>query len=209
MPKPFKFKTELWIPVYTGVKVQSLKEFIEALRTIEIDSVFYHIYINMFNYHNMPVYYPNSFAYWFYKNNFLLIAEKLSSVDPLEISDLEEIRERILVILEENCPKDLEQRLIPFYFVKAEREIVDCGFVAESMEEFIEGIKKSSINSLFYHLVTSKIQKKAPVNDYSAWLISIGETSKANLISQLDVYNYTLYEIKDKIISILEESEES
>ncbi len=204
MVRPFRFKTELWIPVYTGVKVQSLKEFIEALRNIEIESVFYHIYINMFNYHNMPVYYPSSFSYWLYKNNFLLLAEKLSSIDPLEISDLEEIRKKILLILEENYPGETGQKLVPFYFVKAEREIINCGLTATNMEEFIKGIKKSSINSLFYHLVTSKIQKKAPVNDYSAWLLSIGETSKANLISQLDVYNYTLYEIKDKIIRILE-----
>jgi hypothetical protein len=204
MSKAFKFKTELWIAVYTGVKVQSLQEFIEALRVIDIDSVFYHIYINMFNYHNMPVYYPNSFAYWLYKNNFLFLAEKLSSIDPLEISDLEELRKKILEILEKNYPGEPGQKLIPFYFVKAEREIIDCGMVAETMEEFIKGIKESSINSLFYHLVTSKIQKKAPVNDYSAWLLSIGETSKANLLSQIDVYNHTLYEIKNKIIKILE-----
>ncbi len=204
MAKVFKFKTELWIPVYTGIKVHTLKDFIETLRTIEIESIFYHVCINMFNYHNMPVYYPNSFSYWLYKNNFLILAEKISSIDPIELSDLEEIRKRIVLILEENYPGESGQRLIPFYFVKAEREIIDCGFVARNMEEFIKGIKESSINSLFYHLVSSKIQKKAPVNDYSAWLLSIGETTKANLISQLDIYNYTLYEIKDKIIRILE-----
>ncbi len=206
MNKEFNFKSELWIPVYTGIKASSLQEFIEILETIEVDFIFYHIYINLFNYHNMPVYYPNSFSYWLFKNNYILLAEKISTIDPTEIYDLEELREIILKILKENYqittnPKNIH----PFYFVKAEREIIDCKKKAKNLEEFINGIKESSISSLFYHLITSKIKNKTTSNEYSLWLTYIGEDKKAHSIEQLDIYNFTLYEIKEKIIKILEE----
>ena len=205
MEEVFKFKSELWIPLYTGLKAKTLKEFIEILRKVDIESVFYHIYVNLFNYHNIPVYYPNSFSYWLYKNNFLTLAERVCAIDPFEFEDLEEVRKKILDILEKYYPYDHKRELTPFYFVKAEREIIDCGIEARDLKEFIEGIKQASINSLFYHLITSKIQKRTPINDYSAWLLQKGERIKANKILQIDIPNHTLYEIKQKILKILEE----
>ena len=205
MDEVFKFKSELWIPLYTGLKAETLKEFIEILRTVDIESVFYHIYINLFNYHNIPVYYPNSFSYWLYRNNFLILAERVSAIDSFEFEDLEEVRKKILDILEKYYPYDHRRELTPFYFVKAEREIIDCGIEAKNLKEFIEGIKHTSINSLFYHLITSKIQKRTPINDYSTWLLQKGERIKANKILQIDIPNYTLYEIKQKILKILEQ----
>jgi len=203
--KPFTFKAELWIPQYTGIKVRSVKDFIQTLKIIDKFSIFYHMYINIFNYHNLPVYYTNSFAHWFYKNNYLLLAEKISIVDPIDYYDLEELRKDLVKILEDNYNHIFDKKdLVPFYFIKAERCILECGKVATNLEEFIEGIKVSSINSLFYHLVTSKIQNRTSVNDYSAWLINIGEAKKAEKISKLDLYALNLYEIKKEIIKILE-----
>ena len=163
------------------------------------------MYINIFNYHNLPVYYTNSFAHWFYKNNYLLLAEKISIIDPIEYYDLEELRKDLVQILEKNYNKVMDKDdLVPFYFIKADRCILECEKKAHNLEEFIEGIKASSINSLFYHLVTSKIQNRSRVNDYTAWLINIGEAKKAEEINKLDLYAINLYEIKKEIIKILE-----
>jgi len=203
--KPFVFKAELWIPQFTGIKVRSIKDFIQTLKIIDKFSIFYHMYINIFNYHNLPVYYTNSFAHWFYKNNYLLLAEKISIIDPIEYYDLEELRKDLVQILEKNYNKVMDKDdLVPFYFIKADRCILECEKKAHNLEEFIEGIKASSINSLFYHLVTSKIQNRSRVNDYTAWLINIGEAKKAEEINKLDLYAINLYEIKKEIIKILE-----
>ncbi|MCD6489658.1 MAG: hypothetical protein J7K20_02900 [Thermodesulfobacterium sp.] len=205
MSNSFIFKSEFWIPKYTGVKVCSIKEFIENLKVIDKFSIFYHMYINIFNYHNLPTFYTNSISYWFYKNGRVLLAEKISIIDPLDYYDLEELRRVLVQTLEENYDETWNGREVnPFYFIKAEREIIECGYFANTLEEFIEGIKKSSINSLFYHLVTSRIENKTLINDYSAWLVNIGEAKKAEKIDKLDLYTMTLYEIKKKIINILE-----
>uniref|UniRef100_A0A7C4NS59 Uncharacterized protein n=1 Tax=Thermodesulfobacterium geofontis TaxID=1295609 RepID=A0A7C4NS59_9BACT len=205
MNNPFIFKSELWIPKYTGIKVYSINEFIKALKEIDKFSIFYHMYINIFNYHNLPTFYTNSISYWFFKNGYLLLAEKLSIIDPLDYFDLEELRIALINILEENYDKNWNRKeKYPFYFITAEREIIECERVAHNLDEFIEGIKKSSINSLFYHLITSRIENKTIINDYSAWLYSIGESKKAEKINKLDPYTMTLYEIKEEIIKILE-----
>jgi hypothetical protein len=206
MNNPFIFKSELWIPRYTGIRVYSVNEFINALKVIDKFSIFYHMYINIFNYHNLPTFYTNSISYWFFKNGYLLLAEKLSIIDPLDYFDLEGLRIALINTLEENYDKNWNRKeKYPFYFITAEREIIECERVAHNLDEFIEGIKKSSINSLFYHLITSRIENKTIINDYSAWLYSIGEVKKAEKINKLDPYIMTLYEIKEEIIKILEE----
>ena len=205
MSNLFIFKSELWVPRYTGIKVYSIKDFIESLKVIDKFSIFYHMYINIFNYHNLPTFYANSISFWFYKNGRILLAEKLSIIDPLDYYDLEDLRNVIVQTLEENYDETWDRKEEnPFYFIEAEREIIECGEVANTLEEFIEGVKKSSINSLFYHLVTSRIENKTLINDYSAWLFNVGEAKKAEKISKLDLYTMNLYEIKKKIINILE-----
>ncbi len=208
MSSPFIFKSELWIPKYTGIKAHSISEFIEIFKTIDEFSIFYHMYINIFNYHNLPTFYTNSISYWFYKNGNLLLAEKISIVDPLDYYDLEELRHAILNILEKNHDPEWDrQEYTPFYFIKAEREIIDCEKIANTLEQFIEGVKKSSINSVFYHMVTSRIENKTLVNDYSAWLFNMGEAKKAEKINKLDLYTMNLYDVKKEIIKILESEE--
>jgi hypothetical protein len=205
MDSPFIFKSELWIPRYTGIKAHSIREFIEILRTIDKFSIFYHMYINIFNYHNLPTFYANSISYWFYKNGNLLLAEKLSIIDPLDYYDLEELRNAILQVLEKNYDSDWDgKETSPFYFITAEREIIECEKIANTLDQFIEGLKKSSINSIFYHMVTSRIENKTLVNDYSAWLFNIGEAKKAEKINKLDIYTMNLYEVKKEIIKIME-----
>ncbi len=205
MGNSFIFKTELWISKYTGIKVYTIRDFIEALKVIDKLSLFYHVYINMFKYHDLPVHYSNSFAYWLYKNNYILLAEKISAIDPVDYYDLEDLRRDLVHILETNYDEKIKRELTPFYFRKAERQILELGYQAKDLKEFIESFKNSSINSLFYHLITSKLEKKSLINDYSEWLISIGEAKKAEFINKLDIYSDNLYDIKKKILNILED----
>lgn len=53
-------------------------------------------------------------------------------------------------------------------------------------------------------MITSRIENKTLVNDYSSWLLSIGEAKKAEKINKLDLYIMNLYEVKKEIIKILE-----
>ncbi|ADO45159.1 conserved hypothetical protein [Hydrogenobacter thermophilus TK-6] len=199
----FCFKTEVWVPVYTGIKVQNLQEFIQALRAVPCGSLLYHLYIHLFNYHNLPTDYPNSFSYWLASNGYEVLAEKVSSIDPTRYYDLEVLRNDILALLSESSEEKVKRPLQPFYFMSVYREVIDTSKCASNIEELLEGIKSLGISSLFYHLITSRIDKKSLVNDYSEWLLSQGYAKKAEAIDALDVYALNLYEVKELIIEVL------
>lgn len=190
--------------MYTGLCASNLEEFIEALQKVDNGSLLYHLYINIFNYHNIPTYYTNSFAYWLYTNGYRALAEKLSQIDPTDYCDIEEVRQKMLSILKEHR-EEPKAPLEPFYFMSVYSEVFETGYVANSLEELIEGIRSSSIYSIFYHMIMSKLRKRRLINDYSEWLIGMGYTKKAEQIDRLDIYAYNLYELKEKILQILEE----
>ncbi len=202
MPE-FRFMSELWTAQYTGVKVSTLGSFLKALKEADDDTIYYHLYRNMFEYHFLPTDYWNSFSYWFAENGFPVLAEKFSALDLIECVCLADIREEMVRILEREG-HSFDKICKPFYFIRAVRRTVDLGVVARDLNEFREGIKKVGIHSLFYHLVTSRLVHCSPVNDFSRWLMEIGEEKKAQEINRIDLISHSLYRLKDRILEILE-----
>lgn len=205
MKESFLFKTELWVPLYTGLKVDNLQDFIRTMRTVDAQSILYHLYINFFNYHSLPSYYANSFAYWLYMNGYRTLAEKISLIDPTDYFDLEEVRQNMLGILEDYKDEKIKGTLEPFYFMSVYRKVFETGDMARDLDEFVRGLRNSSINSIFYHLITSRVEKRRLINDYSQWLMNEGYAKKAEEISKLNIYAFNLYELKEEILRILEE----
>ncbi len=199
----FVFKSELWTAQYTGIKANTLASFARALKDVDDDTIYYHLYRNLFEYHFLPMEYGNSFAYWLAENGFPILAEKFSAIDLIECFCLSDVRQEMIDILHTEM-EGFERLCKPFYFIRALRKRIDTGIVARSLEEFKEGIRKVGIHSIFYHLVTSKLVREAPPNDFSLWLREIGEEKKAEEIAKLDLIAYSLYEIREKIIEILE-----
>lgn len=202
----FVFKTEFWIPIWTNKKARNIREFVDIIKIIEEDSIFYHFYINIYNYHNLPTIYSNSFAYWFYQQGYQTLAEKISIIDVTLYNDLNSIRHEVVFVVEEEL-KNLKDGKIfyPFYFISISRQIVDTGIQAKSIEDFVKGIELSSINSIFYHMVSTKIDNKKNMNDYSEWLLNNGFTEKAEKISAIDLYASNLIDVKNKILEILKQ----
>jgi len=201
----FEFRTEVWVTAYTGVKAKSLQEFTEAIKVVPNSSLFYHFYLNLFNYHNLPTDYPNSFAHWLARNNCEILAEKISVIDPIRYYDLEKLREDLLSILWECEAEKVKAFLEPFHFIYVHRHVLETGRVAYNLEEFVEGIEKSSIYSLFHHLITCRVDKGSAINDYSEWLINQGYAKKGEAIESIDVYMLNLYEVKEAILEVMKE----
>ena len=200
---PFVFKSELWTAQYTGVKVNTVAAFMRALNEVDDDTIYYHLYRNLFEYHFLPTDYGNSFAYWLAENGFPVLAEKFSAVDLMECVCISDVREEMLKILHSGVD-GFERLCKPFYFIRAVRKVVDTGVVANNLEEFREGVRKVGIHSLFYHLVTSRLVHGEAVNDFSRWLRSVGEEEKAEEIDRIDLMAHSLYEIRGMILRYLE-----
>ncbi len=205
MPE-FTFKSELWIPQYTGVKANTLSGFVKALKEVDDDTIYYHFYRNLFEYHFMPTEFSNSFAYWLSENGYPLLAEKVSAIDLLECTCIDDIRREILGILEEYYGNG-DKICRPFHFIRAKRWIIETEFVARNVEELIECVEQVSISSLFYHLVGSKLRENSPVNDFARWLAELGFEKKAEAVNRIDLMVMSLYEAKRTILEILRDGD--
>lgn len=74
---------------------------------------------------------------------------------------------------------------------------------AENEKEFFEGVRQSSVESVFYHLVGSHLRLKKVSNDFSEWLsASCGRDDLAERINRLNIHQYNLRQIKEKIEEI-------
>ncbi len=202
MPE-FTFKSELWIPEYTGVRANTLSGFTKAIKEADDDTIYYHFYRNLFEYHFMPTEFSNSFAYWLSENGYAVLAEKVSAIDLMECTCIEDIRMEILSILQEYYG-DGDRLCKPFHFIRANRWIIDTEFVARDVKELIECIEEVSISSLFYHLVGSKLRENSPVSDFARWLYELGLEEKADAVNRIDLMVMSLYEAKRTLIEILE-----
>jgi len=202
----FVFKTEFWIPIWTNKKARSISEFVDIIKIIDEGSIFYHFYVNIYNYHNLPTIYSNSFAYWFYQQGYQTLAEKISIIDATLYNDLNSIRHEVSFIVEEELKNLKDDKVFyPFYFISISRQVVDIGIRAKSMEDFVKGIELSSINSIFYHMVSTKIDNRKAMNDYSEWLLSKSFSEKAEKILGIDLYTSNLIDVKNKILEILKQ----
>ncbi len=200
----FRFKSEVWTSEYTGIKANTIHAFLKALRHVHEDVIYYHLYRNIFEFHYLPLDYANSFAYWMAENGYYVLAEKLSVIDPLQYTSLEDIRHDIIRILEDSG-EDLDVLCSkPFYFIRAVRMAVDLNIVAKDLESFVNGLKKIGWHSLFYHLVTARLKLGKPINDFSLWFESIGEIELAREIEKVNLWAHTLREVKGQLISIVE-----
>jgi hypothetical protein len=197
----FEFKTEFWTPTYTQISANTIDDFKNAIKLIPLNSLLYHFYINIFNYNLISSIYTNDISYWFYKNGYYSIAEEIASIDPTEYLDLENLRQDLINILSKYSDHKIIQN--SFYFLTIKRNIFFTNLKANTLEEFVNGIRNSSINSIFYHLIMSKLDNKKPINDYSEWLSIQGYSQKAELINKIDIYALNLVQVKQLILEAL------
>jgi len=205
--KRFIFRSELWVTQYTGIRVDTLSDFRRAIADADDDTLYYHLFRNMFEYHFLIPTYSNSFAYWFSESGRYILAERFSIIDPLAYTSLNDVRREILEILD-NAGEERRRFKTPFYFRRAVRDVVELGMEARGLKSFIKCFESSGIYSLFYHLVSARLRLGAPTNDYSEWLRTAGQDGIASQIEALNPWMFDFYEIKRFILNILKNGSE-
>jgi len=200
--KKFIFRSELWVTQFTGIRVDTLHDFQRAILDVDDDTLYYHLFRNMFDYHFLIPTYSNSFAYWFSENGLFILAERFSIIDPLVYTSLDDVRREIIGILAD-AGEERRRFKTPFYFRRAVRDVVELGMEARDIGSFVAGFESSGIYSLFYHLVTARLRLGEPTNDYSKWLRTVGQEKIAGRIEALNPWMFNFYDIKRFILDII------
>lgn len=209
--QPFRFYTRFYTKELTGLKARNLSELVSILKDVPDSVVYYHTHHFVEEYQYLTPQPANDFALWV--GDALgdeILSEKLSNIDTFEFSTIGELRERIIAVINEELSTKGNGRTVPegreFHFIKSVSVILPTPYIAHDLREFVEVLRKVSIDSLYFHIFESRLRLHKGVNDFSIWLQDcLNERELSDKIAVLDPYNYTLEGLRSVIIQLIEE----
>ena len=208
--KPFYFNTSAHLLRITTQKANTLAELLDALRVCPDDSIFQHTFRTLQELHFIREGFSNDFAHWALTAcNEPGLAEQLASVDVREFTSLGELRERFVQILEKHLqlnPKD-GQRMAEetFYFCASDTVVMPTRFVAETLQDFVKGLREVSVHSIHHHFIEARLRIKLMSNDFSQWLREdAGLTDTARALNRIDIYTVTLEDVRKQMLRLVE-----
>lgn len=211
MAREFEFFSQAGLVKYTGYTADSLRSLLYGLQNVSGSAIFYHLHHALFQWHFETGGHLNDFARWCWRQlQENLLAERLSSVDPLSYTSIREAREALIYHVShhigelESLPRVPQGR--EFYFTEIKSFIIPTGLIASDLQSFYDCMLNIDIHSLFYHLIEARVRMGAPTNDFSVWLReNLGEQELADKIDRLSPYVYNLYELRTNILGMIEE----
>jgi hypothetical protein len=208
--KPFYFNTSAHLLRITTQKANTLAELLDALRVCPDDSIFKHTFRTLQDLHFIREGFSNDFAHWALTAcNEPGLAEQLASVDVREFTSLGELRERFVQIVEKHLqlnPAD-GQRMAEetFYFCASDTVVMPTRFVAETLQDFVKGLREVSVHSIHHHFIEARLRIKLMSNDFSQWLHEdAGFTDVARALNRIDIYTVTLEDVRKQMVRIVE-----
>jgi len=210
--EPFRFYTRLNLSELTGLKASNLAELLECLKKAPESAIYHHTHRFLQQHQYLSPEPPNDFAYWI--SNVLgekELGESLASIDTIGFNNINDLRQEFISVIE-NYLKEapvakskFADRDEAFYFIKSISFIFPTNYIAHDLAEFLEILKRITIDSVYFHIFESRLRLARGTNDFSNWIKeSVGDNKLANDISKLDPYSYTLEELKEKIIKLTE-----
>jgi elongation factor P hydroxylase len=78
-------------------------------------------------------------------------------------------------------------------------------FVAQSMQDFANGVREVSVHSIHHHFIEARLRLKLMSNDFSQWLLEdVGLTETARALNRIDIYTGTLEDVRRQIVRVVE-----
>lgn len=208
--QPFQFYARRNLPFLTGRRACNLKELLAGIKEITGMSIYYHTHHYLTQHEFFSPEPPNDFAYWI--SNALqdkLLGEKIASIDLKRFTSLEHIRSNFIEVIEaslngnsvsnhHNAPPGEE-----FHFMSACTFVFPTRYIAHSLGEFGDCLKKVSINSIYYHVFESRFNSETP--EFSKWFLSsLNETKLAEEFNRLDPYTQTLDNLRKMLFNLVD-----
>lgn len=157
--------------------------------------------------------YHNDFAVWakLYLDDRVL-AERLGILDPYSVESMDNLREKMLDILDERL-SDLPvnptvSKGNEFFFLEATTVIFETGDIIEEPSQLPEKISNMTNGSIFYHFIEARRRTPDRLDDFSEWLLQFGDVGAgyAHALSSIDFSFFTLTEIRKILVECLEEA---
>ncbi|MEJ2738367.1 MAG: DUF5752 family protein [Dehalococcoidia bacterium] len=207
---PFRFYSRLNLKEVNGLEARNLKDLLANLKKVPGSVIYYHTH-TFLEEHNYLIPEPaNDFALWV--GDVLgneVLSEKLSFIDTFAFPTIASLRSRIVGVIEDYLSKNEDGRNAPegreFHFVKSISFVLPTPYVVRDLREFVEVLKKVSLDSIHFHMFESRLRLKKGVNDFSIWMEDcLDDKDLADRLATLDPYNYSLEGLRSTIVQLIE-----
>jgi len=208
--EPFRFYARLHLKELTGLKAHNLIELADTLKKAPGSVIYYHTHHFLEEYQYLTPEPANDFALWVSDElGNEVLGEKLASIDTFGFPTIAALRARIIGVMEDYLSKNPDGRSAPpgreFHFIRSISVISPTPYVAHDLREFVEVLRKVSIDSLSFHVFEARLRLQKGVNDFSIWIEDcLGDKDLADKLAYLDPYNYTLEGLRSTIIQLVE-----
>ncbi len=207
---PFWFSECFLMPMPIGKKAINLRELYDVLLEVGEPVHYFHLMQSRLAITQAGVEYPNDFALWAATSlQDTKLAEKLSSFDPFDYDNIGEVRQAVLDILEEYL-WDLHD--VPwarpgfeFHFCEASMVVIRNEIPAATLKEFCSALNKVGLDSVYYHFFEARHRLgMRQIDDFSYWIeTNFGLPELVADIRDIDIYFYTLKEIRDTLLKLI------
>lgn len=211
--QPFRFYTRLHLSELTGLRASTISQFLNLIKKVSGSCIYHHTHRFLQQHQYLSPEPPNDFAYWV--NEVLRedeLAEKLASIDTIQFSTIRSLREKIIITIEDYIKNKPLVKLKfaaegeEFHFIKSISFVLPTNYTAFNLNEFVEILKKITIDSIYFHIFEARLRLRKKTNDFSYWIeTSIGDKQLANRISSLDPYTRALEDLRKTLIRIVEQ----
>ncbi len=210
--EPFKFCTRLHLSELTGLRATTLGQLLALIKEVPGSCIYHHTHRFLQQHQFLSPEPPNDFAYW--ATDILgedELGERLVSIDTIQYSTIRDLREKIASTIEDYLKSSPLAKLKfarsgeEFHFIKSVSFILPTTSIAYDLNEFVEVLKKITIDSIYFHIFEARLRLEKPTNDFAFWVEnSLGDKKLAENISSFDPYTSTLEDLRKTIIRIIE-----
>jgi hypothetical protein len=211
---PFYFCTHLELRESTGLKARNARELVNIIKDVPGSVIYYHTHVFLQQHQFLSPEPPNAFAYWATK---VLgedaLGERLGSIDIYQFNSIRALREKIIEVVEGHLFSIKELRNAPqgkeFDFTKSRTFVMPTPYIARNLSEMVEALKKVTIRSIDFHVFNARLRLGRGTNDFSNWIdTTLGYPKLASRLERFDPYTYTLENLRQNIIDIIQKSRE-
>lgn len=207
--EPFFVKDCALITIATGKRAQNLREMRDILHAIHPGSIYHHFWGGLLRARFDDPQYNNDFAVWsHYALHDDILAERLAVIDPTDYEDLEDLRVKLLDIIEQRLDeverpswtKPDEQ----FHFTRSQIVVFDTHKEIVRPSDLVDIIPKLSLGSIFYHFIDARRREPWGTDDFRAWLSDCGSEyhSLCDQLAGIDPYFLTLMELRSQLSAV-------
>ncbi len=208
-PEAFAIKDCALAAIATGRRAQNLKELRTELEAIDLDSVYYHFWGGLLRPQFDDPRFNNDIARWVHSAlHNTALAERLSVIDPTDFADLDDLRQELIEVLEEELDQSevlpWTSREAQFHFIRSQIVVFDTHRIVETPGELPGAIAGMSNGSVFYHFVDARRRTPGGVDDFRSWLMDLpGDYEELALSCQsIDPFYQTLSELKAELVEV-------